>query len=466
MRCLVRSVVAFLISFALLNSLAADWPGFRGNGSAVGDAKDLPVEWSKDNILFKVKLPGPGTSSPIVTGDRVFVTAYSGYGTAISKGMKGGFGGFPGKGGGKGKGGGSSDPEQKKLRLLLLCLDRTKGEVLWKKEIEPKLPEINFGGMNALHGYASSTPVTDGKRVYVFFGKTGVLAFDLEGKQLWHKDVGSRTDQWGSATSLALTKKAVIVNAAIESDSLVALDKESGKELWRKKGMGKTWSSPVVVALKDGKQEVVVSVLGKIRAFDPDTGDELWYSEGIGDKSGGGKGGGKGGFGGGFGGFGGGYTCSTPAVQGDVVYAMGSSPGIQATTVAVRAGGKGDVSKTHVLWRVNSAASICSPVVNDGLVYWVDGTVTCLGADKGNKVYRERLYDGRQEYTSAVLADNKIFALTRFDGLYVLAAGEKFKQLAHHTFEGDKSIFNSTPAISGGRIYVRSNEYLYCVGKK
>ena len=150
----------------------------------------------------------------------------------------------------------------------------------------------------------------------------------------------------------------------------------------------------MVVDLKDGKQEVVVSVLGKIRGFDPETGDELWHCKGIGGEGGGG---GKGGFGGGKGGFGGkGYTCSSPTVQGDVVYAMGSSPGVAATTVAVRAGGKGDVTNSHVLWRASAAASICSPVVHDGFVYWVDGLVTCLTEDKGTKVYQERLYGGRR----------------------------------------------------------------------
>ena len=433
--------------------LAADWPGFRGaNSAAVSQDKDLPVEWTKDHMLWKIKMPGPGTSSPIVIGDLAFITAYTGYGMTIAKS------GF-GKGGGKGKPGDDKAGNQKDLRLLLLCVDVKKGEVKWKKEIEPKLPEINFGGMNALHGYASSTPVSDGKNVFVFFGKSGVLAFDFDGNEKWRKDVGTRTDNWGSASSLALTKNAVIVNASIESDSLVALDKETGKELWRKRGIGRTWSSPVVVDLKDGKQEVVVSLLGKIRAFEPEKGEELWHCKGVGDGSG--KGGG------GFGGKGGGaYTCSSPTVQGDVIYAMGSSPGVTAVTVAVRAGGKGDVTDTHVLWRKNAAASICTPVVYNGFVYWVDGKVTCLTEDKGAKVYVESLYEGRQEYASAIIADDKIFALTRFDGLFVLGTGEKFKQLAHNTFEGDTSIFNSTPAVSGGRIYLRSNAYFYCVGKK
>ena len=239
---------AALVTFSLTlgSVLASDWPGFRGSRGGVADEKDLPVQWTKDDFLWKVKLPGAGTSSPIVTGEKVLITCNAGYGTAITKGLTG----F-GKGGGKGGFGRGDTGDQKKLQLLVVCLDRNKGSVLWQKEIQPKLPETPFTGMMREHSYASSTPVTDGKNVYVFFGKSGVFAFDLEGKQLWSADVGSSTHSWGSAASPVVYKDLVIVNAAIESKSLVALDKNTGKEVWRQRGLGVTWASPLLVEVND-----------------------------------------------------------------------------------------------------------------------------------------------------------------------------------------------------------------------
>jgi outer membrane protein assembly factor BamB len=435
----LTSVVLFLGSLS-----AADWPGFRGpSGVGVSYDQHLPVQWSADNVLWKVKLPGLGTSSPILSNDKVFLTTYTGYGTSLSKGMGGKRGG--GKGG-KGKGA-TETGDQKDLRLHVLCLDAQDGHKLWQKDVEPKLPEAPFGGFLREHGYASSTPVTDGKRVYVFFGKSGVLAFDLAGKQLWQTDVGSGTDKWGSASSPVLFKDLVIVNAAIESKSLVGLDRKTGTEVWRTPGIGKCWTSPLLVETKDGKHELVLSLPGKVVGYDPETGKELWHCQGIGT--------------GGFG-----YTTATPVARDGVVYASGGGGPTPMTTLAVRAGGRGDVNASHVLWRQKVGSGICSPVLSGDFLCWVAGTATCLRADTGKLVYKETLYDGRGEYVSPVAAGDKIFALTRFDGLFVLAGGEKFQQLAHNQFEGDKSVFNASPAVSNERLYIRSNEYLYCVGKK
>jgi outer membrane protein assembly factor BamB len=381
----------------------------------------LPTKWSdKDNVAWKVKLPGPGSSSPIVWGNKVFVTCYSGYG--ISK---------------------DGDPE--KLRRHLLCLDRKDGTILWNKEIAAKLPEQAYTGFMVEHGYASSTPITDGQRIYVFFGKTGVFAFDFTGKQLWHADVGGGTDKWGSATSPVLWKDLVIVNAAVESGSLVAIDKNSGKEVWRTPGIDVCWTSPLVVDLGGGKQEIVVNQPGGIVGYDPAKGEKLWHCEGLGTK----------------------WPCSSPVAKGDLVYYGYAAPGVTPTMVAVRAGGKGDVSKTNVVWRQKAAPNIASPVLLGENLYWVNGTAFCLNAKSGDIIYQERMYDTKfaGEYVSVVAGDGKVFALTRDKGLWVLAAGGKFEKLAHNQLD-DSSIFNGSPAISDGQIFLRSNAYLYCIGKK
>jgi outer membrane protein assembly factor BamB len=434
---------AMLLAFTLaISSLtASDWPGFRGSSGGSSDDKGLPGTLTSDNILWKVKLPGAGTSSPITTGDKLIVTCNAGYGTAVIKGFGGGKGGG-GKGGGKG---GGETGDQKKLKLLVLCLDRASGDVLWQKEVDPKLPETPFNGMMREHSYASSTPVTDGANVYVFFGKSGVHAFDLTGKKLWSADVGSGTDKWGSASSPVLHKDLLFVNAAIESSSLVALDKTTGKEKWRVKGFGTSWASPVIVETKNGKHELVLNVPGKIAGYNPETGKELWRCQGVVTN---------------------GYTASTPVARDGIVYVIGGGGPVPTAAVAIKTGGSGDVNKSHVVWRIKGGACNCSPVLTGDYLCWVDGTVTCVNLADGKTAYRERLYGTPNEYVSAVAAGDKIYALTRGDGLFVIAGGGNFNKLGRFDFKGDSSLFNASPAISDGRMYLRSNEFLYCVGKK
>ncbi len=440
MKASFRLTLAFglVVSFAI-GAMGADWPGFRGSRGGVADDGDLPVKWDDGNFLWKTKLPGAGASSPITYGDKIFVTCYSGYGTKLAAGMGGGKGG---KGGG---GAGSGD--MKALRYHLLCIDRAKGEVVWKKDIEPKLPEANFGSFTNQHGYASSTPVTDGERVYVFFGKTGVAAFTLAGEKLWHESVGTATDNWGTAASPIVTDGVVIVNAAIESESLVGLDAKSGKEKWRVKGIAKCWTTPLLVETKDGKNEVVMSLPGKVVAYEPKTGAELWRCNTAGAG-------------------GGGYTSSTPVARDGVVYVVTGGKKGESSSVAVKVGGRGDITDSHVLWKKGMGTGIASPVLAGDQLCWVAGLATVLKTNDGSIVTNERLYTGGQEYVSTVSAGGKIFALTRTSGLYVLAGDGKFQELAHNEFKGDDSLFNASPAVSDGKMYIRSNEYLYAIGKK
>src|SRR5687767_5297954 len=182
----------------------SDWPQFRGpGGQGVSSDVGLPVTFGEDEgVVWKVALPGPGTSSPVIVGPRVFITCYSGYNV-------------PGEEG-----------EQADLKLHLLCLNRGDGKELWRRDVKPKLPEqakIREG-----HGYASSTPAADSERVYAFFGKSGVHAFDHSGKPLWQADVASELNGWGSAASPVLVGELLIVNASVESESVVALNRKRG----------------------------------------------------------------------------------------------------------------------------------------------------------------------------------------------------------------------------------------------
>jgi outer membrane protein assembly factor BamB len=384
--------------------------------------KGLPAKWSdKENLVWKTPLPGPGGSSPIISGDLVFITCYTGYG-------------IPGE----------SQESQKELQRHLLCIDRKKGTILWDKAVAAKLPETPYRSHIALHGYASSTPATDGKLVYVFFGKSGVFAYDFKGKQVWQADVGNRTDKWGCATSPLLYKDLVIVNASVESGSLIALYKKDGKEAWKCPGIGRSWNSPVLAQGKDGQQEVVVRIPRSILGIDPATGHKRWHCDGFGD----------------------GYVCPSVVAQGGIIYSLGGR--FEGEAAAVKTGGKGDVTNTHMVWSKRLGGPIPSPIIYQGYLYNVSdrGTASCFHAKDGEKVYAERLKGSGTLYASITIADGKIYAVSRNNGTYVLPAKPKFEVLAHNTFESDKSVFNGSPTVSNGQLFLRSDKCLYCIGKK
>ena len=410
---------------------ATDWPQFRGPlGNGISSDDKVPLEWSDTkNIKWKTSLPGPGSSSPIVSGDYAFVTCYSGYGV---------------------------DPKEagriENLKRHLLCLKMDNGEVVWSRSVDAVLPEDDFSGMGMTeHGYASNTPVTDGQHVYVFFGKTGVLAFDFQGEELWRADVGheSSNRRWGSSASLILYRDMVVVNASEESRSLRALDKLTGKEQWKAEGtaLELTYATPVIVGLSDGRKEIVIGVPNEVWGLSPDTGRILWYAEtGLS-----------------------GNVAPSPVAQDGIAYLMGGYPKQQ--TVAIRAGGNGDVTKSQILWSKRGGSYIPSPVLCEGNLYWVDdaGFANCVEAITGKSIYRERLPrladagSGKPYYASVVLIKDRLYAVSRTGDTYVLPAKPIFEVLAQNQLASDKSDFNASPAISSGRILLRSNQFLYCI---
>ncbi len=406
-----------LILLVAGSAQGADWPRFRGaDGSGCSEERGLPLRWSStQNIVWKTEMPGPGASSPITWGDRIFLTCYSGYGLD------------------------QSDPgDQADLKRHLLCLNRADGKIVWDRTVEGAA-EIPFGRFQARHGYASSTPATDGKQVYVFFGKEGVFAFDFDGKPVWQADVGTQTHNWGSATSPVLAGDLVIVNASVESRSLVALDQKTGREVWRAPGMNSSWNTPLLVAVGNGKQELIVSVKGFLLAFDPATGKQLWKCPGIN-----------------------GYVCPSVVAKDGIVYAIG---GRRKTAVAVKTGGRGDVEP---LWTQGVGSNVSSPVVYGDYLYWVSdrGIAHCVKTETGETVYQKRIAGGFQPYASALVADGKIYSVSRSRGTIVLAAKPVFKQLAQNDLSPDTSLFNASPVVSNGQLLLRSNKFLYCIGKK
>ncbi|MBN2474062.1 MAG: PQQ-binding-like beta-propeller repeat protein [Pirellulales bacterium] len=408
---------------SIVVGVGADWLRFRGPaGNGVADDTGLPVTWSAtEHVVWKTAMPGSGASSPITLGDRVFLTCYSGYGLDPDE---------PG--------------EQENLLHHVTCIDRATGKIVWDKRSKARLPETEYDAERflQLHGYASSTPATDGQNVYAFFGRSGVWAYSIDGDLLWRVSVGSGTHGWGSANSPVLAGDLVIVNASVESNAVVALEKATGKEVWRAEGVEKSWSTPVLVELPNGSRELVVSMLNYVRGYDPATGEQLWQCAGVRD-----------------------YVCPMVVAADGIVYVSG---GRSVQTVAVRAGGRGDVTETHRLWEVRKGTKVPSPLVHEGLLYWVDngGVACCFDAASGESIYRERLDlsgGGDKVYSSVVLADGKLYAVSRKGEAVVLAAGREFKVLAKNDL-GDDSIFNATPVVNNGQLLLRSDRFLYCLG--
>ena len=412
-------------------SSAADWAQFRGpSASGLSADSKLPKTWSDtSNLSWKVELPGPGSSSPIVIGERVFVTCYSGYGVPKSNGG-----------------------DLKSLQRHLVCVDRTNGQIRWTKTVAGKLPEDGYQGYITEHGYASGTPVADDERVYCFFGKSGVVAFDFEGNQLWQTSVGKESSnrRWGSGASLILHKDILIVNASEESQSVRGLDKRTGKEVWNAPAatLELAYGTPSVVTLKDQRQELVVAVPGEVWGLHPETGKLRWFAEHSLT----------------------GNICPSIIADGETIYVFGGFR--SAGCLAVRAGGKGDVTKTHVNWTSRNSSYVATPVLHNGHLYWIsdNGQAFCLESKTGKLVYRERVTElkagGRPVYASPVVADEKIYIPSRWDGVVVLAAQPVYKVLAQNKFTDDDSDFNGSPAISQNQLFLRSNRYLYCIANK
>jgi outer membrane protein assembly factor BamB len=414
-----RSWISYAAWLAFTSfSVASDWSQFRGpGGQGISPDRGFPTTWSAtENIVWKID-PGAGTSSPVVVGKRIYLTSYSGFNVP-------------------GDAAGSMDD----LKLHFVCLDRDTGKPIFKKDIAPKLPEQKT--IREGHGYASATPAADAERIYCSFGKTGVFAFDHDGKQLWQADTGEELNGWGTCPSPVLYKDLVIVNASVESTSLIALDSATGKEVWRAKGMKESWNPPILVDV-EGKTELVVAIAGKILGLDPGTGDQLW-------------------------------SCATDiawymvpglVAKDGIVYCVGGRSG---GGLAVKAGGKGDVTSTHRIWTIKKGSNVTSPVLHEGHLYWMhenNGIAFCADAKTGEIVYEEKVDRADQVYSSAVLAEDRIYYVTRTGRTAVVAAKPKYELIAFNEF-GRVGAFNASPALADGKLYIRSDKYLFCVGKK
>jgi outer membrane protein assembly factor BamB len=407
-----------LLALLLLAPLAAaeNWPGWRGpTGLGHSADADPPVTWGPtENVRWKAPLPDPGNASPVIWGDHIFLTQAT----------------------------------QKGTRRGVLCLDRKSGKEKWARYID-------FAGKEPTHGtnpYGSATCATDGERVIASLGSAGLLCLDFAGKELWKKDLGEFIHIWGTASSPVLHGDHVILWCGPgERQFLVALNKKTGAEVWRheepgghpglKKGdpwVG-SWSTPVVAKV-GGREELILSVPKKVKAFDPKTGKESWSCAGLTD-----------------------LVYTSPVVSPDgVVLAMS---GYGGSALAVKAGGSGDVTKTHRLWHhPRTPQRIGSAVIVGEHAYHInaDGTASCFELKTGKDLWdKERLLS--DTWGSFVHAAGRLYVTSMAGETAVLKADPKRTVLAENKLP-DRVL--SSIAVSDGDLFVRGYKHLWCIAAK
>ena len=360
----------------------------------------------------------------------VFVTCYSGYGLDKSN---------PGS--------------MSKLQRELVCVDRADGKIAWTRAVEAVQPDDAYQGMGVPeHGYATNSATTDGKTVFAFMGKSGVVAFDLEGNQLWNVSVGTSSGNrgWGTAASLMLYKDALIVNAAEESHSIVALNKTTGEQLWKAEAasLELCYGTPAIATIDANRDDLVIAVPGEIWGMNPKSGKLTWFAETPMTDN----------------------LSPSVIVDGKDIYAFGGYR--SSGSIAMEAGGKGDVTKSKIKWTGRNSSYVATPVLHAERLYWIDdrGMYYCVDASNGELIHRARVRGissgERPVYASPIVINGLIYAQTRTSGLFVIAPSSELNIVSQNKFSSDQSVFNATPAVDAGQLFLRSYEYLYCVGIK
>jgi outer membrane protein assembly factor BamB len=418
MRKRILGIVAVLM-LALSVAQAENWPQWRGPSlNGLSNEKNLPVKWTtEENVVWKVQLPGVSGSTPIIWRDRIFLNVAEGD------------------------------------NLALWCVDKAKGTVLWKQPL---------GGGNVKmrkHNMSSPSPVTDGRTVYVMTG-TGILkAFDFAGKELWGRDIQKEYGEfglnWGYASSPLLHEDSLFIQVlhGMKTDApsyVMRVDKKNGKTLWKVdrptnaiRESPDSYTTPGL--LRYGKTtEIVITGGDCVTGHDPANGKELWRANGLNPDNDPFY-----------------RIVASPIIFNEVIYA----PTRIKPLLALRAGGRGDITSSHLLWSTVNGPDVPTPVTDGQYFYIINdrGIVWCLDAKTGAEVYGQQRIKPGTYSGSPVLADGKIY-ITSEDGLTtVLAAGPKFEVLSENPLN-DYTL--SSPAISDGRIYIRTGGFLYSIGTK
>lgn len=410
----------------------ATWPGFRGPvGTGFAPEAEPPVHWSEtENVRWKVALDGKGHSSPVVWGERVFLTTALPVGDAFEPRID------------DAPGAHDFVPVTHSHQYVALALRRSDGEVLWRRVLGEEIP--HEGGHDT-GSYASASPVVDGERVFAFFGSRGLFCLDHDGVVLWTADLGEMSTKHahGEGSSPALFGDTLVVNWDHEGASaVVAFDAATGEERWRVARDEETsWATPIVT-LVDGAAQVVVSGTNKIRAYELASGALVWECDGLSSN-----------------------VVATPVVSNGLLIA-GSSYERQAMVAIRLAGARGDISRSpHLVWvRRRSTPYVPSPLVLGDWLYFMNhyqGFLCRVALATGEEPERPlRIEELDEVFASPVAAQDRIYLVGRNGLTVVLRAGAPPKELARNTLADS---FSATPALVDGELYLRGERFLYCI---
>jgi outer membrane protein assembly factor BamB len=431
--------VLLLCSFTLAGAQSSNWPGWRGPSAGVSTEKNLPVEWDQSkNILWKTPLAGRGHSSPIIWGNKVFLT------TAIEGPM------IPGKRAVQHIRGGQvwvhpdSVGGDRSYTLKVVCLNRDTGKIVWEQTAYEGTVHDDRHRKNT---YASSTPATDGRYVFAFFEAEGLYCYDLDGRLVWKTSLGKIAKMgMGHGMSPVLFEDLVIIqcdqeDGGPEANSFIAaLDKKSGREVWRvSRTHRKSWATPLLVK-SAARWELVTSGAETIIAYDPGTGKELWRSKGVES-----------------------HAIPSPVVGHNMVFVTAGSQAKRA--VAIKLGGSGDLTDTPgVVWKYQKGtAYVPSPILFGDYLYLMSdkGLLTCLDAKTGEVKYEGGRVPVPATFTASPVAFDDKILLTSEDGdTFLIKAGPSHEVLRTNSI--GEPVYAS-PAISQGKIFIRGEKHLYCI---
>lgn len=451
---------ASLIMCAAARRSPADvWPQFRGPNIDGAPDSGCPTEWdTSTNVRWRIPMEGEGWSCPVVWGDQVFLTAAvrtdSGADTAdASAERETPRRRRPGRRGRRGRRG--PDLTQATYRWDVICLDAKSGETIWRQAARTGNPPIPRHSSNT---YASETPVTDGERVYAYFGMTGLYCYDMRGEPLWSKDLGTYKMRagWGTSSSPILHDGKLFLQIDNEERSfLVALDAATGDEAWRvDRDEPSQYSTPII--WQNSRRAELVAGGQRCRAYDPQTGNLLWSLDMQKGRS-----------------------SATPLAVGDRLYVgtelrnRGGPDDGGGFLFAVKPGGAGDItppldadSSEHVAWRVaQSGIQMASPVLCAGHLYLLErrgGSLRCINAETGETAYRTRIPQARAFWASPWTFDGNVFCLDDNGTTSVVAGGPEFQVLQQNSIEEQTW---SSPAIADGAMFLRSLDHLYCIAE-
>ncbi len=434
---------------AALGSRAQNWPSFRGpNASGVADGQDPPLTWDAQkgiNVLWKTPIPGLAHSSPIIWGNRLYVT------TAISRDPKADF--RYGKAGEF-----AQEPAQDRARHTwrVYCLDKNTGKIVWQRTAAEGVPQTK---RHPASSQAAATPATDGKLLVAYFGSEGLYCYDMNGKLVWKQDLGvidpgwflEPDFQWGVGSSPIIYKKLVIVQCDRQKDSFIAAFAfQEGKRIWLTPRQEiPSWGTPTVYEGKS-RAELVTNATKSIRGYDPLTGRELWRLSPNSET-----------------------TIPTPIVAHDLIFVTNGYPKNQPI-YAIRPGATGDISlkdneesNQYIAWsKKRGGPAIPTPIVYGDYLYTCSekGILAAYNAKTGERVHQQRISEkGGSFMASPVAADGKLYFASEDGEIYVVKTGPKYELLATNPVG---EVLMATPAISEGAIFVRSQHHVYAFGAR